>query len=190
MSTLLNIRGTNGSGKSTVVRDLMLRQGIVSQIKNEKGKTWAYELGGKIYVLGRYETACGGLDTYKNFAQTRDAIRMLLPLGHIVMEGVLWSTVFKQSDEVAREFPQHHCIWAMLDTPAEECLRRVKARQEAKGKIKDIDEPLLLDKITQIQRRQDALKEAGWDTRILPWMTPFPVICEWLTTEGVLQETT
>jgi len=186
MSTLLNIRGTNGSGKSTVVRDLMLRQGIVSSIKNEKGKTWAYELGEKIFVLGRYETACGGLDTYKDFAQTRTAIRSLLPLGHIVMEGVLWSTVFKQSDEVAREFPQHHCIWAMLDTPAEICLRRVKARQEEKGKVKDIDEALLIDKIEQITRRQAALKDEGWDTRILPWTNPFPVVCEWLTNEGVL----
>jgi hypothetical protein len=102
------------------------------------------------------------------------------------MEGVLWSTVFKQSDEVAREFPQHHCIFAMLDTPAEICLKRVKARQEAKGKIKDIDEPLLLDKIVQIQRRQDALAEAGWDARRLPWTNPFAHVVEWLTNEGVL----
>src|SRR5271163_3831687 len=134
MSTILNIRGTNGSGKSTVVRKLISHLGVVSVFRNEKGKIWAYELGEKVYVLGKYETACGGLDTYKNFAQTRESIRKFVPLGNIVCEGVLWSTVFKQSDEVAREFPQHHSIWAMLDTPADVCLRRVKARQEEKGK--------------------------------------------------------
>jgi thymidylate kinase len=187
MSTVLNVRGTNGSGKSTVVRDLMKHLGVISQIKDNSGKTWAYECGEKVFVLGRYETACGGLDTYKDFAQTRQSIRALIPLGHIVCEGVLWSTVFKQSDEVAREFPQHHFIFALLDTPAEICIQRVKARQEAKGKVKPFDEALLLDKIEQITRRQAALKEAGWDTRTLPWLSAFPVVCEWLTNEGVLK---
>lgn len=195
MSLILNIRGTNGSGKSTLVRSLMSHLGVVAELEEPSGKVWGYELNHNVRVLGRYETACGGVDAIKEerkpgqqgFHNTRKGIALLASLGHVVFEGVLWSTVFKSSDLVARELPQHHFIFAMLDTPAEECVRRVQARRLEKGNTKPFNPAELLSKVEQIGRRHNDLTRAGWDTRLIPWQNALPTVLSWLEQEKVIQ---
>lgn len=194
MSTILNIRGTNGSGKSTLVRDLMKEIGLVSAIEEPSGKVWGYELQQNVRVLGRYETQCGGVDAIKEvrvpgqpgFVNTRKGITLLASLGHVIFEGVLWSTVFKSSDLLARALPQHHFIFATLDTPAELCIKRVEARRREKGNEKPFNPEELLSKVEQIQRRHNDLFKAGYDTRVIPFQSALPVVYEWLTNERVL----
>lgn len=194
MSVILNIRGTNGSGKSTLVRQLMERLGPPIEIAERSNKVWAYELQHNIRVLGRYETACGGLDAIKEerkpgqagFHNTRKGIALLASLGHVLCEGVLWSTVFKSSDLIARELPQHHFIFGMLDTPAEECVRRVQARRLEKGNTKPFNPAELLSKVEQIGRRHKDLEVAGWDVRIIPWQDAVNATMDWLGGSGCL----
>lgn len=194
MSTILNIRGTNGSGKSTLVRGLMEKIGLDSTLEEPSGKVWGYELRHNIRVLGRYETQCGGLDAIKEtrqpgqqgFYNTRKGIRLLAEMGHVICEGVLWSTVFKSSDLCAKELPQHHFIFAMVDTPADVCIERVQKRRAEKGNQKPFNPKELLSKIEQIGRRQEDLKKAGYDVRSIPYMSALPTVLKWLEDEKII----
>src|SRR5712664_2403301 len=132
MSVIVNIRGTNGSGKSTAVTRYTESVGVAEELK-ENSRTWAYRLQNGVFVLGRYTTACGGCDTIKTFAELKAAVTELASHGPVLFEGVLWSTCFKPSVELAQSLPKHHLIFAMLDTPADECLRRVLARRKQAG---------------------------------------------------------
>lgn len=180
MSTILNIRGTNGSGKSSVVRQLMEHFGVEADVaKPGTKRVWAYQLRNRMYVLGRYETACGGADTVSSFAKIKQQVSILAGHGDVVFEGVLWSGVFKSSDEFAHNSP-HHVIFATLDTPAEVCIERVVARRKLAGNSKPFDPENLLAKHKSVVRAQEQLVKAGHDARILPHEEPLQTILRWL----------
>jgi hypothetical protein len=69
MSTIVSIFGANASGKSSLVRSLMERLGKPSPFLFD-GKTAGYRFtapsGQKVFILGKYTTACGGLDATFN----------------------------------------------------------------------------------------------------------------------------
>jgi len=197
MSLILNIRGTNGSGKSTLVRQIMDHFGVAEALRDpavDKGKVWAYKLGFKIptpipiYVLGRYESICGGVDTIKDFATTRERISRLAALGHTIFEGVLWSTVFKSSDLFVKENPFHKIVFAILDTSEEICIERVMKRRQEKGNTKPFNPAELISKITQIRLRMEDLKNAGFDTRIIPYQDGLKTVLNWMTEMGIFTE--
>ncbi len=118
MSVIVNVRGTNGSGKSTAVTRYMEVIRVEEELKQGGGKTWAYRLRNGVSVLGRYTTACGGCDTVKTFADLKAGVTELASFGPVLFEGVLWSTCFTPSVELAQSLPQHHFIFAMIDTSA------------------------------------------------------------------------
>jgi hypothetical protein len=179
MSVIVNIRGTNGSGKSTAVTRYMEVIRVEEELK-QGGKTWAYRLCNGVFVLGRYTTACGGCDTVKTFADVKAGVTELASLGAVIFEGVLWSTCFKPSVELAQSLPQHHFIFAMMDTPADACLRRVLARRKQAGNEKPFDPTKQQKKHVTIARIQRRLEAAGFDARILPHANAFSTIEEWL----------
>ena len=141
---ILNIRGTSGTGKTTIVRELIERSGA-KPAKREGKKVRAY-LGGyegvPIVILGSYETTCGGCDTIPKVSIVADLLHEyadyfhpngLNPHGLIVFEGLMIShmlgTVGKAMDEIGKE----KCILAWLTTPLKVCLERVQERRTARG---------------------------------------------------------
>ncbi len=178
MSVIVNIRGTNGSGKSTAVTRYMEAVCVEEELK-ESGRTWAYRLQNGVFVLGRYTTACGGCDTIKTFAEVKAAVTELASHGPVLFEGVLWSTCFKPTAELAQSLPEHHFIFAMLDTPSDECLRRVLARRKQAGNEKPFDPTKQQQKHVAIARAQRRLEITGFDARILPHAHSFITIAEW-----------
>jgi hypothetical protein len=180
MSTILNIRGTSGSGKSAVVRQLMDHFGVQAEIaKPSTQRVWAYVLRNGMHVLGRYETACGGADTVASFGKIRTQLNILARRGNVVFEGLLWSGVFKSSDDFARSVP-HRVIFALLDTPPDLCVSRVLARRRTAGNAKPFDARRTLDKHRSVLSTQDRLLKAGHDARILPHEEPLNTILHWL----------
>ncbi len=186
MSVIVNIRGTNGSGKTTAVTRYMETIGVDEELK-ERGRTWAYLLQNGVFVLGRYTAACGGCDTIKTFAEVKAAITELANHGPILFEGVLWSTCFKPSVELAQSLRKHHFIFGMLDTSALECLRRVLARRKQAGNEKPFEPTKQQQKHVTIIRAQQRLAAAGFDTRILPHANALITIEEWF--RGSQEET-
>lgn len=140
MAKIVNIRGTSGSGKSTVARaflDNYPRQ----ELKDADGKIKGYRvdltsegLNNPLFILGRYTTACGGLDTINTQQEAADlAVKAWSSGGHVLMEGLLTSAAGPKGAVPITLKPTGSAIYAVLDTPLDTCLERVMKRREARG---------------------------------------------------------
>lgn len=190
MSTIVAIKGTNGSGKSTVVRALIAHLGKQATLRfnsKEAGYRCKYE-DGSLFVLGKYKTAaCGGLDSSFSYGGAADdlllCIDKLAGQGHVVCEGVIAITSYghdrmtRFADKLKRK--GHRMIFAHIDTPADLCVERVKQRRTEAGNPKPFNPEKLLDKYESILKSQEKLREAGCDARILPHEEPLQTLLRW-----------
>jgi predicted ABC-type ATPase len=156
MRAFINIRGTNGSGKSTLARSFF-PNGLELHLINDPSRkllvVGQMNLKGDVLV-GRYPEdpkKIGGLDTIRAFDIQREAIRRSFELGtgNVFAEGILCSTVFGSWATFADEMASvgRRVLWAYLDTPVEECLRRIQVRNGGQP----IKEDLVRDKVRAIE---------------------------------------
>ena len=160
---IVNIRGTSGSGKSTLVHRFLQEhphepiKAILSDWKKEK--VVAYKVHNKMepfvsytgfikypaqtytYIMGRYETQCGGWDSmsYKgSHEDLQQMIDMAAEKGNVIFEGLTVSSSYGRWLKISHKYPGQF-IWAFMDTPEEVCYRRILARsgrepkRDAKG---------------------------------------------------------
>lgn len=189
---IIDIRGTSGSGKTTVAR-AVLGAGSAVPIRGDSdggffgtGKPECYEViipnvPKRVYVLGSYEQTCGGCDSIGTQDEICDLVRKYSQQGHVVMEGLLMSHLFGRYLALDRELDPLTYVWAFLDTPLELCLERVQARREARGVAKKPFNPKnTTQKWHDIRRvREKALKESR-DVRDLDHRYPSVHVLEWL----------
>lgn len=196
MSTILNIRGTNGSGKSSLVRQLMQHLGTNDLFKFD-GKPAGYRFtrpdGQRIFVLGKYTTACGGLDSTFSYKNAADDVILCIDLlaekGDVICEGVvaMSSYGFARLSNLATSQEQkgNQVIFALLDTPLEVCIQRTQARRAAKAALngkepKPFNPENLSAKWHSTHKDQRRLAGAGYDCRTLPYQDPLPTLLQWL----------
>lgn len=157
---IISVRGANGSGKSTVVFKI-LRSGTNKPLYGMLGakQPEAHELilpkvKKPVYVLGPYEEdgLTGGCDRIHNIVtkphgRTRsgdlfqpsdgysveDLIRKYAGKGHVLFEGVVVSTMYGGIGKLMEKWGKES-VFMFLDTPLEECLRRVELRR---GRVRD-----------------------------------------------------
>lgn len=195
MSIILNVRGTNGSGKSTAVRRLMDQLGkpTVFQIDGKEAGYRYRKAGQNVLVLGKYETACGGLDASFSYPGAADDVIFFLhelaQHGHVVAEGVVAMGSYGigrlqkfSEDEAAKS---NHVIFALMDTPLETCISRCETRRAEKAAAKGKDpKPLnpanLQSKWDSNHKDLAKLKALGLDTRFIPHTDPLPTLLSWL----------
>lgn len=180
---VVNVRGPNGSGKSTAVRNLMKKLGVAKVLRDGKGKPWAYRLKAKkrVYILGRYETACGGCDTIGRMDEINELIRMLAEKGSVIFEGIIISTIGQRWVDLADSMPNTRWKFGLLDTPLEKCIWRVKRRQREKGKERDFKENLVADKYKAVHTgSRRILEKGGMDVRVLSHRHPVKTLRQWL----------
>lgn len=154
---IINLRGANGSGKSTVAVELLNKAQPVDLgwYKTKAGKDKAVEGYGSstgLVTVGKYATDCGGCDGIPTQDLICDAVRKASGLpgaANVIFEGVIVSTIFMRYLELDREMTKlgHKFIWAFLDTPVEVCLERIYKRNGGK----EIKEQLVHDKIKSIK---------------------------------------
>jgi hypothetical protein len=196
MSTIVNIRGTNGSGKSSPVRQLMEHLGTTDSFKfagQPAGYRFATPDGHHIFVMGMYRTPCGGLDSSFSYKHAADdvilCINWLAEKGHVVCEGVIAMSSYGfgrlSSLATSQEQKGNHVVFALLDTPLEVCIRRTEARRVAKAMLmgkesKPFDPQNLIAKYHSTHKDHKRLAEAGYDCRMLTYQDPLPTLLEWL----------
>lgn len=197
MSIILNIRGTNGSGKSTAVRlliDYLWTQKALKRMPFQvDGKEGGYRFvlpeGRNVSVLGKYQTACGGLDASFSYPGAADDVIYFLDalaeLGDVVAEGVVAMGSYGigrlqkfSADQTAKG---NRVIYALMDTPLETCIARCEARRAekaaAKGKEpKPLNPENLKGKWESNHKDLAKLKALGLDTRLIPHNDPLPAL--------------
>lgn len=157
--TVINLRGTSGAGKSTVVTRVMALYPERVPVPRPKGKRpAAYVLrrpgAPPLFVPGHYETACGGCDTLKTVDEVYTMVRGAVEAGSDVLyEGIMVQDDLRRAvaldqwvklrnmvpPDGGSEDPEGiHVI--RLTTPIELSLAAVRARREARGETKPLNE--------------------------------------------------
>lgn len=196
---LVNIRGTNASGKSSLVR--MLMKHLAKTYKSTPflidGKEAGYRFrrpgGTDVLVLGKYATACGGLDASFSYPGAADDVIFFLDelagKGHVVAEGVVAMGSYGigrlQAFATNQEAKGNHVIFALMDTPLQTCIARCEQRRAekaaAKGKeAKPLDPANLKSKWESNWKDIGKLRELGLDCRTIPHNDPLPTLLSWL----------
>lgn len=141
---IINLRGTNGSGKSTVARGLMAHDPATKIVNlapsGQKGLVETFVQGYHVpnldlCVVGLYKTACGGCDGIKTQELIHESVKLAAGrYKHVFFEGVVVSTIFSSYLTLATHFKLHDkpFVWAYMDTPLQLCLDRVGDRNGGK----------------------------------------------------------
>jgi GTPase SAR1 family protein len=145
---IVNIRGTSGSGKSTLVKRLMseyFSSPVIGQLPGwKKARVLGYTVQAgegetPTFIVGSYETKCGGCDSisYKGSMDDIEAlVREAAGKGYnVIFEGLVVTSTINRWMEVADDFPGKY-LWAFMMTTEEECHRRIVARNGREPKRK------------------------------------------------------
>jgi hypothetical protein len=88
-----------------------------------------------LFVLGPYETPCGGCDAIKPYGLILDLLRKYAAQGHVLFEGLLigdsYGSVGALLDQLSGAGVSSAVI--RLNTPLEQCLERVQQRRAERG---------------------------------------------------------
>lgn len=188
MVTFINVRGTNGSGKTTGLRKLVLDsdgyrvEPTICQTDKDTGKPKGKPipvtiLANGVALLGDYtpeaaNRTTAGCDRISRQEDTKNILKHIatLPGVRVVLfEGIIVSTLFSGWQEFAEQVRRegnHQFIWAFLDTPLEDCLRRVQERNGGKP----VDTKQISDKWRSIDRVKQKAGEARLMTATINWV--------------------
>jgi hypothetical protein len=147
---IVNLRGTHGSGKSTVVAKILAKydhEPLESEQKRSGLKTLVYSVmlrprqaaGERLIVIGNYDTACGGCDGIQPYDRIWPLVDRYGTLGYnVLFEGALVSSSYGNIGRASEPYGDNF-VFAFMDTPLDVCLLRIKARRLAKGNEKPLD---------------------------------------------------
>lgn len=169
---IINICGSSGSGKSSLVRQLMSQYPIRIPLQPENRKRpVAYTCGkhcygNNLFVLGHYETACGGCDTLASWFpdgmlhEIYEWIRAAhTSTTNIIYEGLLIESDVKRAINLHKD--GYPFVAVFLNTSKQLCLDSVRMRREANGNFKPLNPKNTLDRVRQCIRRRERLINEG-----------------------------
>lgn len=176
MPIIVNIRGCNGAGKSSIPMSMLDDPEMYVIEKPYKSKLRKIATVFPSYgwiALGTYFNKTGGLDCFPDTNLTKRAFWYILkhyPDYNLLLEGVIASTVFSTYADLFKEskqkYPECEVYVISLLPPIENCLRRIQKRNGGKT----IKEELVASKWHTVQRNVQKFRLAGlnsvaWDNR-------------------------
>lgn len=170
MRTLVNIRGCNGAGKSTIPMSMMNDPEMyVHEIRGSDGKRMSAITVFPTYgwvALGTYFNKTGGMDTLRDNWTTRMTLYAALdgfPEYNVLMEGIMASTIRSTYIELFQEVQDYYgddltvMILSLLP-PVEVAISRVYSRNGGKP----INEEAVRSKWETVARNVDKFCMAGF----------------------------
>ena len=163
---LVNVRGTNGSGKSTIPIAMKDDPDMYEVVRPYKGKPRTILTVFPTYgwvVLGAYSRQVGGLDQFPNKAFTEKVLGYALkkfPEYNILMEGILASTTYSTYSDLFKEVQKTYGIQPVLYylmPPVEVCIDRIRKRNGGKP----FKEELVRSKYATMVRGIEKFRQAG-----------------------------
>ena len=174
---IVNIRGTNGSGKSTVVKRFLKdypTTEVFGALGPKRPEAYQVKIPGRklLYVIGPYQTATGGVDAMSCTAEELIArLEKYHKKGHILFEGVVISTYYGAVGEWLQKYKGEARV-VFMDTSLALCLDGIKERGGSGTKN-------VAGKIEAIKRVQERMSEEGIQTISLSRENAFPRIVDW-----------
>jgi thymidylate kinase len=175
---IIQIRGNNGSGKSTTVQGIIARYGLHQKVYARELDNWPEmaekedEVLGLIlkgpgdgtFVLGNYDRPSGGTDGIKRQEQITQRILTFHNLGyHVVYEGILASTIYQRFADIADKVGRDKAVFCFMDTPPEQCLANIdKRRQTSTISRGPYNVDLFNKKVKVMARCRDKFQAAGY----------------------------
>lgn len=172
MTTLVSIRGTHGSGKSTIVRKILDKyphqpimepggkrpKGYVVQLPNDR----------ELLVVGPYHTACGGCDAVQPYSDIWEVVSCYgTSCGRdVLFEGALVSSSYGTIGHNMNAWGAN-AVFAFLDTPLDTCLERIKQRRAAKGNFEPLNPTNTATKFDNVARTKQQMVKLGSQVRVV-----------------------
>lgn len=168
---LVNIRGCNGAGKSTIPMSMMddpemFVQELMSSDNKRISSLTVFPKYGWV-ALGTYFNKTGGLDTLKNNDITRMTLYAaldLFPEYDVLMEGIMASTIRSTYIDLFHEIEKNYhnvkVLIVSLLPPVEIAISRVYKRNGGKP----IKEDSVRVKWSIVERNAKYFAEAGFDS--------------------------
>lgn len=161
---IVNLRGTSGAGKSTIVRAVMKRYSCEANYVDGRRRPLFY-VGHRpeehrLLVPGHYETACGGCDTIRTPDEVYELVRWgALEQGmDVLFEGIMVQDEIRRCAEVSQ---LHPTLVIGLDVPIEECLASVQRRRDARGDARPLNPKNTVARATSLERTYHRLVGLG-----------------------------
>lgn len=166
---IVNLRGTSGSGKSTIVRVLMekykLKEPHFATRKQPMSYTLYRDNGPNLFVPGHYQTQCGGCDTLNGMDLIYSMLHAALDAKNdIIYEGLIVASDTKRCISLKE---RSSLIVIELTTPLEVCLAGIQARRDARGDDRPLSDKNTKAKMGQIATQRKHWRAAGVDFRML-----------------------
>jgi phosphoglycolate phosphatase-like HAD superfamily hydrolase len=166
---IINIRGTSGSGKTHLVRQIMaeyptkLRHKVEGR-KQPIGYVMAHPERRSLAIIGHYETACGGCDTIAKMETIFELVKESASRGmDVIFEGLLISADVNRHVDLhqwAQENGQELEVVA-LTTELQECLDSVNARRKARNPdLPPVKEKNTISKFNGVKKSLERLRAA------------------------------
>lgn len=169
---VIQLRGTNATGKTTTIREFVERGNFVvrSFQYGKREVEYHYEKERKIVVLGRYDTrVSGGVDGY---ITNRDmlihiivkAIKLIRP-DLLLFEGVVYGVTFQFAYDLVRVLKQfgYDYIGICLVPPLQVAIERLSIRNGGKP----VDLISVQNKWFSTVRAYKKLKESGVNVKVV-----------------------
>ena len=153
---IVQIRGTSGSGKTTVMRKIMEGLGHWSpeHIEGRKQPWLSRSYHGtdptNIVVLGHYESACGGCDNIGSAPQVYDCIKGEANADIFLTEGLLWSEDVNWTVKLVEEGYDVKPLF--LTTPLAQCIEWILKRRAEAGNTKPFNSKITVRRHRTVER--------------------------------------
>jgi hypothetical protein len=171
---IFNLRGTNGTGKSTVAHMIIHKSKALpidfwpgAHRRQAKPRAYAGSWRGTpIVILGSYATVCGGMDTITDINDARDLIIQYgtdkrFPI--VFYEGLFISHCLGTvAAGLVAAGLKDRTILAYLDTPLKVCLERVYQRRQERGITKPFKEQNVVDDYQRVEWNHAKATREGW----------------------------
>lgn len=181
MTTVIQIRGTSGSGKTYVMRKVISRLGALTPVCISGRKKPLYYTGTNAVVLGHYESNCGGCD---NVGSARHVYELTKKLSGpvILQEGLLLSEDTKWTIKLVEEGYVVRIVF--LTTPLDRCLEQIESRRRAVGNLKPLNPHNTVNRVAVIERARKKLFESGVCCRRVGTEQAVGVVIDWMLNAG------
>jgi hypothetical protein len=172
---IFNLRGTSGSGKGWVIEQWFKKFpgkphfGTLGPRRPEAYRCDVPGVKAPVYVLGPYNTPCGGCDAIQPYDNVITLLNKYGDKGHVLFEGMIIAGAYGRVGEALEKWGKD-VVLIFLTTTLDQCLENIRRRRQGRGDDRPLSEKNTRVKFKQIQlvlKRLRVKKDIGQEFKVL-----------------------